>query len=246
MCTLIVGFRLWPDLPLVVAANRDEDLDRPAAAPTARVIDDVRILAPTDLRAGGTWIGVNAFGVFVGLTNRFGLWPDASRASRGQLVISALTARSAAAAFAKLRALSPNAHNGFHLVLADRQDAFLITNDTTNLSAKSLPPGWHIVTERSFGAAATQREPLIRHAIAGQGPSIPPDQRLQEMLSMTAPDGFEGVLVNVPAHNYGTRSSTIIRLPNNEPLVFLHADGPPDVTPFRDYSALLRPGAPGA
>ena len=62
MCTLIVAVSMWAVAPLVVAANRDEDLHRPAEPPSVRDNDGVRILAPRDTQAGGTWIGVNGLG----------------------------------------------------------------------------------------------------------------------------------------------------------------------------------------
>ena len=69
MCTLIVLHRCVPGRPLVVAANRDEFLSRPAEGPAIREGRGGRILSPLDLEAGGTWLGLNDRGVFVGLTN---------------------------------------------------------------------------------------------------------------------------------------------------------------------------------
>jgi uncharacterized protein with NRDE domain len=69
MCTLIVLHRCVPDRPLVVAANRDEFLDRPAEEPALRSCRTGPIVAPLDLEAGGTWVGLSARGVFAGLTN---------------------------------------------------------------------------------------------------------------------------------------------------------------------------------
>ena len=69
MCTLIVLHRCVPGRPLVVAANRDEFLDRPAEGPALRSSRTGPIVAPRDLKAGGTWVGVSARGVFAGLTN---------------------------------------------------------------------------------------------------------------------------------------------------------------------------------
>ena len=235
MCTLIVSTRAWPDHPLVVAANRDEDLDRPARAPTLRTHDGVRLLAPTDLKAGGTWIGLNEHGVFVGITNRFGMVPDPSLRSRGQLVLSALTARSAWDAFARAKQLDAGRENGFHLVMADVHGAYLVYNDGNAIEATALTPGWHVVTERSFGAAPTAREPLIR-GVVGEWRNVPPsDDALKSLLATEHPSGFDGVLVSVPQHNYGTRSSTIIRLDPRAQGTFRHAHGRPDRTPFVDH-----------
>ena len=70
MCTLIVLHRCFAEAPLVLAANRDEFLDRPAEKPTLRQSGSRTVLAPRDLRAGGTWLGLNDAGLFAALTNR--------------------------------------------------------------------------------------------------------------------------------------------------------------------------------
>ena len=95
MCTLIAAVRQYRDAPLVIAANRDEHLDRPASGPRLWPSTSPPFLAPRDEKAGGTWVGLNQRGVFVGVTNRFGAAHDAGRASRGQLVVDALSAESA-------------------------------------------------------------------------------------------------------------------------------------------------------
>ena len=79
MCTLIALHRPHPRVPLVVAANRDEYLDRPASGLAIFESGGRRIVAPRDLRAGGTWLGLNDRGMFAALTNRPNPTPDASR-----------------------------------------------------------------------------------------------------------------------------------------------------------------------
>ena len=76
MCTLVVAWNVFSDVPVAVAANRDESLDR-ESNPPAVVGKHPGIVAPTDREAGGTWIGYNEFGVFVAVTNR---WTDADLA----------------------------------------------------------------------------------------------------------------------------------------------------------------------
>jgi uncharacterized protein with NRDE domain len=75
---------------LLVAANRDERVDRPSAPP-AEV--EPGVVAGRDLLAGGTWLGVNSHGLFVALTNRKipASTPDAP--SRGLLAREALRCR---------------------------------------------------------------------------------------------------------------------------------------------------------
>ena len=81
-----MAFGLDPAAPLLVGANRDEHLDRPAVAMTVLRESDPRILGGRDELAGGTWLAVNAHGLVAGLTNRpLPGGPDKSKRSRGEL-----------------------------------------------------------------------------------------------------------------------------------------------------------------
>ncbi len=70
MCLLVFAWQTEPEYPLVVAANRDERLDRPAQALCVLQEERPRILGGRDDLAGGTWLAVNEHGVVAGLTNR--------------------------------------------------------------------------------------------------------------------------------------------------------------------------------
>ena len=157
MCTLIVLHRCVPGKPLVVAANRDEFFARPAEGPAIRSLGNGRILAPLDLEAGGSWVGLSQRGVFAGLTN---LRPvalaqtgtslgnrEAKRLrSRGEVVMSALAARTAAEAsetlWETLSRLEEGAYNPFQLCVADAKSAaLLVYRETPRIFA--LEPGLH-------------------------------------------------------------------------------------------------------
>src|SRR5437763_11333553 len=97
MCLLVMLVQTHPDLPLVVAANRDELFDRPAVAMTILREAGPRILGGRDGLAGGTWLAVNERGVVGGLTNRPAT-KDPAKRSRGELPIALARHTSAAAA----------------------------------------------------------------------------------------------------------------------------------------------------
>jgi uncharacterized protein with NRDE domain len=239
MCTLIAMWRLFEDAPLVLAANRDERLDRPSSPPELHRHRGRRFVAPSDRAAGGTWLGLNEAEAFVGITNRhLAAKPNASR-SRGLLVVDALASGSAREIDAALSRLDVSPYSGFHLFFADRRDAFVLWSDGARLHRIVLSPGITVVTERSYDAAPTAREDLIRARIGS--PRDPPDDRtLIDILSTRAEVGFEGINVSVPEIGYGTRSSTIVHLgaaPGGARM--LHADGPPDRAPFADQRHLL-------
>src|SRR5262249_50702626 len=115
MCTLIAAVHAFEDTPLLIAANRDERTTRPAKSPFLWPDErGPRILAPRDEQAGGSWLGLNDRGLFVGITNRAFAPLDPSRRSRGALVIDALRAPSALDLHARLAALDPREYNAFH------------------------------------------------------------------------------------------------------------------------------------
>jgi hypothetical protein len=156
VCTLTVAWQLF-DEPVVVGANRDEAVDRPAAPPAVRG-DGTRFLAPRDERAGGTWIGYNEHGLFVAITNR---WTragvDSGERSRGLLVRDALERESATAAEAFVRLeLGERDYEPFHLLVADAERALLFEHDA-DLAVSEFAPGLYVVV--NAGWAARRRGP---------------------------------------------------------------------------------------
>jgi uncharacterized protein with NRDE domain len=241
VCTLLVATRVWPDAPLLVAANRDERLGRPSQPPQLHQQGGVRFFAPRDLKSGGTWLGINAHGLFVAITNRFvGRAPSAPR-SRGLLVLDALAEDSVAHAVRRIAAEDPKRHDPFHLVLADAHGAQLVWNDGERHRLEPLAPGIHTITERSLGAAPSGRIDLLHRRVRERfAPERPPITTWLELLREHADPGLEGVCVHAPERDYGTRSSTYVELGAPGGPHLLHADGPPCTTPFVDHSGELR------
>lgn len=254
MCTLIVLHRCVPGSPLVIAANRDEYLDRPASPPALR--DDLgagRVAAPADERAGGTWLGVNAAGLFAAITNRPTKRPDPARRSRGLLVLDALAEGDARTAAATLATLPSDAYNPFNLVVADRDHAFACVYEGRPRVAP-LAPGVHVVcnaepddTDVPKVARLAER---ARKAAAGD-----PERVLDTLAELCR--GHEGgaalddACIHLPG--YGTRSSTLLRLADDAgDAAWRFADGPPCRNEYEDFTHLLdaldhrvdaRPGA---
>ncbi len=94
MCILAIQYRLVPDSPILVAANREEFYDRPSQSPSIQS-GKPRILCGIDQQAGGTWLGVNQNGLFVACCNRIKSMPTIAPRSRGVLCRELLRASSA-------------------------------------------------------------------------------------------------------------------------------------------------------
>ncbi|MBL8914486.1 MAG: NRDE family protein [Archangium sp.] len=242
MCTLIVGFQQHRNVPFWVAANRDELRSRPATPPAWR--NGAKFLSPRDEQAGGTWLGLTRAGMFVGVTNRFPSERFLDRESRGQLVLEALEAASALALHAQLSTLSAKRFNTFHLLYADRTAAYVTWSDGEQIHHSVLPPGLHVVTERSLGGDDRGRTALIEAAIPSleRGPEgLPTPLALQQLLARgDKGDPVRGVCVDLPQFDYGSRSSLVMTM-GAEPSQtrWWWAEGRPDRTPFVEHPELM-------
>lgn len=237
MCTLALVVPP-PGGVLQVAANRDEFLARPASPPERSA--DGRWLAPRDLQAGGTWLGVNAAGLFVGVTNRSAGSRDAARRSRGLLVIEALAAPDASTLHRRLGDLDPTAYNGFHLAYADGTSAGLTWSDGTALRQERLGPGVHVLTEQSLGAGDDgARRRLVEDRVPPEG--VLAIEGWLALLSQHGPEPRSGTCVHADAVGYGTRSAFVLhRAPTATGSVCAWTESRPCTSPARDGTALLR------
>jgi uncharacterized protein with NRDE domain len=243
MCTLIALHRCYPSVHLLVAANRDEFLARPATGPRLHAWHGRRVIAPLDERAGGTWLGLNDTGVFVALTNRPTQRLDAGRRSRGLLVADALGQRSAARAAEAALSLSANAYNPFNLFVADAEHAFAIVYDEKP-RVRSLAPGVHVIGNADPNDA---RVPKIARLLGeaeriAQGPEHAALDALTALCRSHAAHGenaLERTCIHTP--DYGTRSSTVLRRGAvREADVLRFASGAPCEAPYADLTPLLR------
>lgn len=250
MCTLIAAVRRWPGVPLVVAANRDEYLSRPARPPFVWEGEPL-VVAPKDDLAGGTWLGLNARGLFVGVTNRAGTALDAGRRSRGALVAEALRAPSALALRDRLAGLEAGTYNPFHLFYADRETAHLTWSDGTLVRYQALAPGVHVITERSLGAGDVGREAAIRERWGREveGRALSLDLIRPLLTEHGENDPRAGTCVHLDGAGYGSRSSLLLSLGDTwETTVLRWAEGRPCQSTMVDQAdlvAALRHGSPG-
>ena len=244
MCTLAIYFQMTDDYPVVIAANRDEYLDRPAAKPTV-LCERPYVVGGKDLRAGGTWLGVNEHGLVVGLLNRrTEAPPNPDARSRGLLALDALryrTAREAADFAAGQRA--PD-YNPFKLLIASREATFVAYNRIEHIEIARLQPGFHLLTNldvndfecprisASYAKFAElgkdvgfRRDPLLRRV------------QLQQLLAdhNTQLDPRSGRPNSICMHMdaYGTRSSSQIFVGrDNDDIEHYFAAGPPCSTAY--------------
>ncbi|AOB30941.1 hypothetical protein AKI39_09940 [Bordetella sp. H567] len=128
MCLAVLAIRVLPELPVVIAANRDEYHARPTAA-AAPWKDDPNIIAGRDLQSGGSWMGMTRDGRYALVTNyRDPMSIRAHAPSRGKLVEDFLRGAAAPADYAAQVAEKGADYNGFNLIVGDRDSTWYYSN----------------------------------------------------------------------------------------------------------------------
>jgi uncharacterized protein with NRDE domain len=221
MCLILVAWRVHPDYPLVVAANRDEFFNRPTA-PSAFWKDAPQVLAGRDLEAGGTWMGITRGGRFAALTNyRDPAQMRKDAPSRGRLVADYLTGDDTPQAYLKRIGDYGGRCNGYNLLVGDGENLWWASNIGGEPS--KLEPGVYGVSNHlldtpwpKVGAGKT--------ALTAAIDRLPDDLALLELLRDDGihPDDvlpqtgisleWERLLSSafVKSAGYGTRSSTLL------------------------------------
>ena len=229
MCTVILLRQPGADWPLILAANRDERLDRawdpPAEYWPGRI-------GGRDASGGGTWMAMNRHGVVAAVLNRVGsLGPAPGKRSRGELPLLALEAMTAETAAAQVAALDAGLWRPFNLVIADVRTAwFVVGLGARHPEVTALPPGVSMVTAHPPNDLTSPR--TARHLprfVAATPPSPPDWGTWTELLSDSG--GSTAEALNVPPiGGFGTICASLVALGAERHWQF--APGPPDRTPF--------------
>ena len=270
MCTLVLLRRPEHPWPLLLAANRDEMVDRPWAAPGRHWADRPEVVAGLDRTGGGSWLGVNDHGLAAAILNRRGsLGPAADKRSRGELVLEALDHADALAAAEALAELNPAAYRSFNMVVADNRDAYWIKNPGSEggrgggrdggrdagahpVEVLPVPEGLSMITAYDLNDPASPR--IARHAEDLRRAAAPePDDgewsAWQAILARSAgsdPGAPAEAAMTVSLGGFQTVSSSLIALaaappPGTPPARWLFAAGRPDRHPYAAVDLALPP-----
>lgn len=231
MCLVTLAIDQSRRFPLVIATNRDEFFNRPAArlswwSPGPGLPD---ILGGRDLEAGGTWLGLTAGGRLALVTNvrAPAARRDPDAPSRGEIVQRWLAGDDATDRFWMRTALS--GYNGFNLIAADfqRGDCFFASNQHTHpsrlerglygLSNGTLDSPWPKVTQLKEATLEALAGSETVDGLAGRlfealaDRSVFPDE---ELPSTGVPLDWERTLsstfIRTADQAYGTRCSTLV------------------------------------
>ena len=238
MCLIAIAVHASPRYPIVIAANRDEFYDRPTR-PLHIWDDDPNIAGGRDLRAGGTWLATTRDGRFAAVTNIRGNDGPPNARSRGALVGDFVRSHIAPLAYAQ--SIRPTDYAGFHLLAGDRESVAHISTDTPS----------HLLDDGIFAvsnARASIDWPKIILAREAMSHALEGDGVVDSLMRfLTTPRGGpieEEAFVALPDRGYGTRSSTVVVMTDDEIVVkeMSHPSGETGAMISRDAIWISRAG----
>jgi hypothetical protein len=220
-------------------------IDRQWKPPGRHWPDRPEVVGGLDVLAGGSWLGINDWGVTAAVLNRTGsLGPAPDRRSRGELVLEALDHADAVDAAAALSHLDPDAYRTFNLIIADERDGFWLRHaGGRRIEVNPLKEGLSLIAAGDLDDLATRRLELAMPAFRAW-PVPQPDEHdwmaWQQLLGSTsAPPGEPAAAaMRFRTDGYGTVSSALIALPARSEAellpVFRFASWLPEATPWQD------------
>ncbi len=228
MCTIFYAYNSQPDYYLVVAANRDEFLDRQTASANFWP-SQPNLLAGQDLKHKGTWLGLTTGGRFCSITNYREPGTEISGAeSRGLLALDYLSGTMPPMQYVNDLCHSSKVYNGYNLIAGDSSALWYFSNRLTK--PRQLTPGLYGLSNhlldtpwpkvllghgfvkqalRSFNGPADEDRLILNLFEIMQNEEKPPDDQLPRTgLSIDKERQLSSVFIRT--ENYGTRATTVI------------------------------------
>jgi uncharacterized protein with NRDE domain len=241
MCTIAILFGVT-DVPLIVAANRDELYARRTRAP--------EVLAPgvaggVDEESGGTWLAVHRDGRFAAVTNQRAIAPKPAGVKSRGLVVRDLIIASDPETF--VAALDPRQYASMNLMWGDaeRVSVAYLRHDGDK-DVLHLPHGVHTLCNDRIDAGGFARCDRVREHVPHAWDPAALRAVLADHTRIDAPPSHlppalarELTAACIHTDAYGTRSSSLVAIDHGKTLAYLHADGPPCVTAYVDRTELL-------
>lgn len=220
MCLIVLAYRQHPDLPLIVAANRDEFHARPTQ-PAGWWADRPDLLGGRDLLAGGSWLALHRRGRFAAVTNYRDVEPKHGRLrSRGELVTGFLASLKTPTDY--LAAIKGSRYDGFNLLVADADELAYLSNQGG--APQRLVPGVYGLAnarldspcdkvrrskerlQQLLDSDAVNDTELLR--LLGDREKAPPDEIQSTRLPFATAHAASAPFIVLP--EFGTRCSTLV------------------------------------
>ncbi|MDR1385026.1 MAG: NRDE family protein [Planctomycetaceae bacterium] len=241
MGILAIQYQMASDSPILLVLNREEKFARPSLPPRIQS-GRPRVVCGTDRKAGGTWAGVNQYGLFVAVINcpKRNIAPELR--SRGILCRELLTCKTADEALDKAYGeLQGGCYAGGNFFCVDQQSGGVVYGGDY-LDTEKLNPGLHLLSSKRLNDANDPRQEFARRLLTLQriDSSVAFWAIASRTFSRKADEtGKRGIIITEP--DYGTVSSMLLSLAERTPRSFMqYASGSPNEKSYEDISALLR------
>lgn len=217
MCLIVVAHQVSADLPLVVAANRDELYDRPTRD-AHFWIDAPEVIGGLDRVSGGSWLAVARNRRWAAVTNLRGAEPQSK--SRGALVRDFVLSDATPLAHAAAVNQDGGAYAGFHLLAGVAGESLVYASPKSHFE---LRRGIYSFSNAAFGEewpkmrfAIEEMREVLSSGVTEANPLV-----AQLMRFLQTPRGTDSPMseIFVPGEKYGTRASTVI-LATRETIIF--------------------------
>lgn len=257
MCLILLAFRVHPDYPLIVAANRDEAYARPTAS-AAFWTDHQHIFAGRDLEHGGTWLGLSSSGRFAAITNyRQGHRVATAKRSRGDLTHDYLVGSTEVKPYLHKVEDARHEYNGFSLIVGGLESLGFYSN--RGGSVQDIAPGVHGLSNHLLDEPWPKVQRGIRAltSLLGAGEKELADSLFAVLADRTpSPDHLlpaTGIALEreralspafISGETYGTRASSVVLVSGNGKVLFCERSYGPEGTPIGETEQRFRLGPP--
>lgn len=207
MCLIAIAHRVSERFPLVIAANRDEDYDRPTVD-AALWEDAPDVVGGRDVLHGGSWLAVTRGGRFAAVTNLRGA--VAGPRSRGALVRDFVTSDVRPEAFAESVSSRAGEYSGFHLIAGEAG------GDAMYVSPEIVAPLNRGIFALSNGAAGEEwpkvalASDALQETVSRAGTAESVIAELLQFLGARRGSAEIESEVFITGEQYGTRASAVI------------------------------------
>jgi uncharacterized protein with NRDE domain len=241
MCLLAIQYRLVPEAPILVAANREEFYDRPWHNPSIQP-GKPRVMCGVDGKSTGTWLGVNQNGLFVACCNRFKFALPTNPKSRGALCLELLRANSARQAVdLAMDDLNANKLEGVNFIIADAESGWAV-HGHDEVEVVRMEEGLNIISNGDMNDPRDERVKLARRLLTLQTLDSPVKfLAVASKAFARTPSAPDRPSMVTRGKEKGTVNSTLIALGKRpRDAIYQFAAGSPDQARYEDFSPLLR------
>lgn len=234
MCIINLHLQDHPTYKLIIAANRDEFLQRPTA-PASFWEDAPHLLAGRDLEAMGTWLGITKQGRFAALTNyRNPKLESPNKKSRGDIVEQFLNRNDDPTEYLQQLRNNREQYNGFNVIVGTVDELFYYGNEQKEIIP--LQHGTHGLSNHLLNTPwpKVQKAKKLLHDYVTTVEKVEIEQLFHILANDTLAKKHELPQTGVPHEiekklssifiemdDYGTRASTVILVTHHNEVTFV-------------------------